>query len=195
MQHVDKKLNVLDVENPHKRAKQPEKVRRAILKAAEVLAAGNGEESVSFAKIAKMVGVSTGAVIHHFPNKKELLAAVVEMEADDLREEYERSCEEGADRKFLFTRIYVSNILEGKEKFSSLTRLTLASTELGTQWQRRMSEILSEADPSDRSDVAQFLRFCADGIWLTRISTQSDCFTKEAETMLTMKLNDLNFRS
>ena len=42
--------------NPHKRPKEPEKVRKLILQTAEKLASAGGEDSVSFAKIAKRSG-------------------------------------------------------------------------------------------------------------------------------------------
>lgn len=177
--------------NPHKRAKEPEKIRRLILLAAEMLAVRSGEESVTFAKIAKSVGVSTGAVIHHFPNKKALLSAVVEMETDALQAEYEKACQANADHSYLFTRIYIDNILSGSEKFSTLIKLSLTSQELSQRWQNRMSEILAKADPSDRSEAALLLRFCADGIWLSRITTASDAYTQEAVRLVNQKLADL----
>ena len=177
--------------NPHKRPKEPEKVRKLILQTAEKLASAGGEDSVSFAKIAKMVGISTGAVIHHFPNKNVLLEAVVEIAIDSIEKTYEEKLKQATNKKYLFTKVYVQTALRGSDEFTTLLKLSLTSVDLSARWKERITEILLGADSTDRSEKAELLRFCADGIWLTKISSQSTKHTQRAEALLMEKLDRL----
>lgn len=177
--------------NPHKRPKEPEKVKKLILQTAEKLASAGGEDSVSFAKIAKMVGISTGAVIHHFPNKNALLEAVVEIAIDSIEKTYEEKLKQATNKKYLFTKVYVQTALRGSDEFTTLLKLSLTSVDLSARWKERITEILSRADPTDCSEKAELLRFCADGIWLTKISSQSTKHTQRAEALLMEKLDRL----
>ena len=146
---------------------------------------------MSFAKIANLVGISTGAVIHHFPNKNALLEAVVEIAIDSIEKTYEEKLKQATNKKYLFTKVYVETALRGSDEFTTLLKLSLTSVDLSARWQERITEILLGADSTDRTEKAEFLRFCADGIWLTKISSQSTKHTQRAEALLMEKLDRL----
>lgn len=59
--------------------------RREILEAARKLFAEQGYQATSLAQITEQAGVTTGAVYHHWANKRELFAATVEQVHADLR--------------------------------------------------------------------------------------------------------------
>ena len=74
--------------------------RTAILKAAKQLVAEQGTE-VAMGEIARAAGVAVGTLYRHFPNKTDLLAAVVneyvEALADDAQDAWERVEAGGSD--------------------------------------------------------------------------------------------------
>ena len=55
--------------NAHKRPKKPAEVRRRVLEVAQELASTAGPEGVRFSEVAKRADVTTGGIVHHFPNK------------------------------------------------------------------------------------------------------------------------------
>lgn len=72
------------VENPHKRKKQPELVRRALLDEAAKLAIKEGLGSVTVQAVANAAGVTKGGFIHHFPSKQALIDTLFQELLDSI---------------------------------------------------------------------------------------------------------------
>lgn len=68
-----------------RRAMQAKETRRKILGAAVRLFARQGYHKTTIADLAQAIGLTTGAVFHHFPSKEDLLEAVVEWLARGIK--------------------------------------------------------------------------------------------------------------
>ncbi|MEJ6070213.1 TetR/AcrR family transcriptional regulator, partial [Psychrobacter sp. 16-Bac2893] len=66
----------MEAENAHKRKKQPEVVRRALLDQAARITLEQGLAKVTFQAVADAVGVTKGGVMHHFTTKNALVMEV-----------------------------------------------------------------------------------------------------------------------
>lgn len=183
-------------ENAPKRVKDPVAVRRRILEAAETLASTGGAEAVRMAEVAKLAGVTTGGIVHHFPNKDALLRAVlmtsIEVLERDVKEGAskrdggEKGSEEGSSASeypaLHITSIYLRHALSSSnEQFKSLIRLTLSSLELSELWNERLRKLLQNAHPSDRTTEAYLLRCAADGLWLSMLTSSATDMPEHAE--------------
>ncbi|RYG89090.1 MAG: TetR/AcrR family transcriptional regulator, partial [Alphaproteobacteria bacterium] len=62
--------------NAHKRKKQPELVRRALIDHAARLAVEQGLAAVTVQAVSDAAGVTKGGFMHHFPSKQALVDAV-----------------------------------------------------------------------------------------------------------------------
>lgn len=163
--------NDKNAKNAHKRPKKPAEVRRRVLEVAEELASTAGAEGVRFSEVAKRAEVTTGGIVHHFPNKNALLAAVVELLVEDMERDVDAAIERGEPAPYLVTRVYVKHALaETNARFAALMRLVLSSGELGRLWNDGMERILERAHPTDRSTKAYLVRCAADGLWLEGIA-------------------------
>ncbi|BBF23436.1 TetR/AcrR family transcriptional regulator [Sutterella megalosphaeroides] len=180
--------------NAHKRPKKPAEVRRRVLEVAEELASTAGAEGVRFSEVAKRADVTTGGIVHHFPNKHALLAAVVELLTEDMERDVDAAIERGDPAPYLVTRVYVKHALtETNARFAALMRLMLSSGELGNLWNLGLQRMLERAHPTDRSTKAYLVRCAADGLWLEGIATSgavSDAH-REAARALASELETL----
>ncbi|MHC1742782.1 MAG: TetR/AcrR family transcriptional regulator [Syntrophobacteraceae bacterium] len=68
-----------------RRSMQAKETRRKILVAAVRLFARQGYHKTTIADLAQAIGLTTGAVFHHFPSKEDLLEAVVEWLARGIK--------------------------------------------------------------------------------------------------------------
>ena len=91
--------------NAHKRPKKPAEVRRRILEVAQELASTAGAEGVRFSEVAKRADVTTGGIVHHFPNKNALLAAVIEVLVEEMEHDVEDAIGRGEPAPYLVTRV------------------------------------------------------------------------------------------
>ena len=66
----------METKNAHKRKKQPELVRRALLDEAARITLEQGLSKVTFQAVADAVGVTKGGVMHHFATKDALILEV-----------------------------------------------------------------------------------------------------------------------
>ena len=60
----------------HSRKKQPEAVRRDLLRNAITLASAPGVSGLSLQQVSDAAGVTKGGLLHHFPSKQALVDAV-----------------------------------------------------------------------------------------------------------------------
>lgn len=180
--------------NAHKRPKKPAEVRRRVLEVAQELASTAGPEGVRFSEVAKRADVTTGGIVHHFPNKNALLAAVIDVLVEDMERDVDEAIERGDPAPYLVTRVYVKHALaETNARFAALMRLMLSSGELGNLWNLGLQRMLERAHPTDRSTKAYLVRCAADGLWLEGIAnsgTVSDAH-REAARALASELETL----
>ena len=62
--------------NAHQRPKEPVRVRRALLDAAQQIAVAQGLQNVTVQAVAQAAGVTKGGLLHHFASKQRLLDAL-----------------------------------------------------------------------------------------------------------------------
>lgn len=86
---------------PRRRFRDADESRARILAAALGEFAASGYRGASLGAIAARAGMSQSGLLHHFPNKELLLAAVIEQRNDDHRAEYLRAVEEDPELGFL----------------------------------------------------------------------------------------------
>lgn len=166
--------------NAHKRPKKPAEVRRRVLEVAQELAGTAGAEGVRFSEVAKRADVTTGGIVHHFPNKNALLAAVIEVLVEEMEHDVEDAIGRGEPAPYLVTRVYLKHTLaETNARFAALMRLVLSSSELGRLWNVGLDRMLERAHPTDRSTKAYLVRCAADGLWLA----VSDAHREAAQTL------------
>lgn len=146
------------------------RTRRAVLEAAERAIAELGTK-VSLATIAERAGVTKSGLMHHFPTREDLIAAVVEHAFARVWEEVRAHVDPGEHRPGSFTRGYVRAMTGGsrylQETFSpaglamALGSATLTGT-LAEDDARAWSEAF-DADglPPGRALV---IRCAADGL-------------------------------
>lgn len=173
--------------NAHKRPKKPAEVRRRILEVAQELASTAGAEGVRFSEVAKRADVTTGGIVHHFPNKNALLAAVIEVLVEEMEHDVEDAIGRGEPAPYLVTRVYLKQTLaETNARFAALMRLVLSSSELGRLWNVGLDRMLERAHPTDSSTKAYLVRCAADGLWLEGIANSgavSDAHREAAQTL------------
>jgi AcrR family transcriptional regulator len=73
---------------PRRRFRNADASRARILHAAVAEFATSGYRGASIGAIARRAGISQSGLLHHFPSKELLLAAVVDMRSADHRDEY-----------------------------------------------------------------------------------------------------------
>lgn len=136
-----------------KRADSAASTRRALISAAKKLFAEKGFAQVSTGMIAKSVGVTEGALFHHFKSKKNLYRLVVKEVHQEFQEKLEERCLYDFDEfQSLLERIRLSLVLS--RQGSSLHRiLQEAPFHLGyDEWRRINADIfLATLEPKLRS--------------------------------------------
>src|SRR5690606_17845852 len=94
----------LGMTNAHKREKQPELVRHALVEQAARSAATQGLASLTLKNVADAVGVTKGGLLHHFPSKQALIEAVFEDLLRKLDEEIDKLIEHDPVKQGGFSR-------------------------------------------------------------------------------------------
>lgn len=88
------------------RPRDAERTRAAVLDAAERLVTEHGT-GVSLARIAKEAGVTKSGLLHHFPSREDVEAALVRRVLERFWDEVEAQREPGDTRPGAFCRAYV----------------------------------------------------------------------------------------
>lgn len=106
---------------PTKRQLHSEEMRKKIGDAAEELIYKYGFEKVSMKDIAAHIGVTTGAVYHHFKNKESVLEEIFQRhsaEFDDLYESYQNTTDPLGDIRCLLSEIMAERVLNDGFEFT-----------------------------------------------------------------------------
>lgn len=105
---------------PRRRFRNADESRSRILAAALTEFASSGYRGATVGAIATRAGISQSGLLHHFPSKELLLAAVIEQRNVDHRAEYDRAVEEDPDLGFLTGMV---RLMERGARELDLTRL------------------------------------------------------------------------
>lgn len=104
------------------KTRSTDRTRRAILDAASDLMGKHGT-SVSLARIAEAAGMSKGGLLHHFPSRNDLIRALGEDCARQLRSEVEGFLDLSENRPGKMLRAYVRALCGGSGRPWSTSRI------------------------------------------------------------------------
>ncbi|MFG2080692.1 TetR/AcrR family transcriptional regulator [Micromonospora tulbaghiae] len=146
------------------------RTRRAVLDAAERVVTRHGA-NVSLAAIAQEAGVTKSGLMHHFPSREDLFAALVEQVITRFWAEVNAHVDPADDRPGAFTRGYVRALTGDSAYLAELNSATGLLAQLGVD---SMEHVLA-VDPED---PARWNRaFAADGlppgrVWAVRYAAE-----------------------
>lgn len=167
----------IEVENAHKRKKQPEVVRRALLDQAARITLEQGLTKVTFQAVADAVGVTKGGVMHHFATKNALVIAVFNDAMAKFEAEVDAAMAKDPVSYGAFTRAYIDATISLGEKAqaeynnqATLYVLMLGDSELRELWAQWANAQLKKHAATDDTETLCMVRLTADGIWLSDFS-------------------------
>lgn len=167
----------METQNAHKRKKQPELVRRALLDEAARITLEQGLSKVTFQAVADAVGVTKGGVMHHFSTKDALILAVFYDAMAKFEAEVNAAMAKDPVSYGSFTRAYIDATIslgeKGQAEFNSqatLYVLMLGDRMLRERWAEWSNEQLKKYAATDNSETLCMVRLVADGIWLSDFS-------------------------
>ena len=167
----------MEIENAHKRKKQPEVIRRALLDQAARITLEQGLSKVTFQAVADAVGVTKGGIMHHFATKNALILEVFHDAMAKFEAEVDSAMAKDPVRYGSFTRAYIDATIslgeKGQEEFDSqatLYVLMLGDSELRELWAKWSNEQLQKHEATDNTETLCMVRLIADGIWLSDFS-------------------------
>lgn len=149
--------------------------RERLLDAAADVLLTSGAENVTLIAIAERAGVSKGGLLHHFPNKKSLVSALV----GRLVSQFDSALRTAGTEPGAATRAYLTGTLEPAASTVGAATDRLAAALLAASliepgalsplrrtyedWQRRLED--DGIDPA----VATAVRLAVDGWWMARL--------------------------
>lgn len=167
----------METKNAHKRKKQPELVRRALLDEAARITLEQGLSKVTFQAVADAVGVTKGGVMHHFATKDALILEVFYDAMAKFEAEVNAAMAKDSVSYGSFTRAYIDATIslgeKGQAEFNSqatLYVLMLGDRMLRERWAEWSNEQLKKYAATDNSETLCMVRLVADGIWLSDFS-------------------------
>ena len=167
----------METKNAHKRKKQPELVRRALLDEAARITLEQGLSKVTFQAVADAVGVTKGGVMHHFATKDTLILEVFYDAMVKFEAEVNAAMAKDPVSYGSFTRAYIDATIslgeKGQAEFNSqatLYVLMLGDRMLRERWAEWSNEQLKKYAATDNSETLCMVRLVADGIWLSDFS-------------------------
>lgn len=167
----------METQNAHKRKKQPELVRRALLDEAARITLEQGLSKVTFQAVADAVGVTKGGVMHHFATKDTLILEVFYDAMAKFEAEVNAAMAKDPVSYGSFTRAYIDATIslgeKGQAEFNSqatLYVLMLGDRMLRERWAEWSNEQLKKYAATDNSETLCMVRLVADGIWLSDFS-------------------------
>lgn len=167
----------METKNAHKRKKQPELVRRALLDEAARITLEQGLSKVTFQAVADAVGVTKGGVMHHFATKDALILEVFYDAMAKFEAEVNAAMAKDPVSYGSFTRAYIDATIslgeKGQAEFNSqatLYVLMLGDRMLRERWAEWSNEQLKKYAATDNSETLCMVRLVADGIWLSDFS-------------------------
>lgn len=158
----------------YSRAKQPERVRRALLDEAARLAVEHGLAAVTVQAVADAAGVTKGGFIHHFPSKQALIDTVFAELLDTIDRELDERIAADPEPQGAFTRAYVEAVFHIGDTdggpWAPLSISMLTDAGLRALWARWLETRLARHKATDGGLDLAVIRLAADGVWLADMS-------------------------
>ena len=155
----------------HRRSKQPEQVRRALLDGAARIAAREGVGAVTVQAVAAAAGVTKGGLFHHFPNKQAMLEAVMAelIEWIDHRIDTHLADDPVAYGRFsrAYVRVALDEGMEAGDPWQALGIGVVLDPGLQQLWARWLVGRLALHAATDADPTLEIVRLAADGAWLS----------------------------
>lgn len=158
------------MDNPHRRKKEPETVRRALLDSAASIAASQGFSAVTMQTVATAANVTKGGLVHHFANKQALVEAMALDQLEKLDASIDSYIAADPDHHGRFTRAYVMASLD-PHNFGSASAWGAISASVGadpamrTVWEKWLADRLEQHNDTDSGMPLEVVRLAADGAW------------------------------
>lgn len=159
------------MKNPYQRKKQPELVRSTLIDNATQLILEQGVEQTSLQAVADATDITKGGLLHHFPTKMALLAAVYEKTSLDLEAEIEILIANDPHSYGRFTRAYIISSINGlrnkipNQQIISAMLNTPGLSQIWSQWLEKKLALFKE----DSLEL-ELIRLTTDGIWFNALA-------------------------
>ncbi|WP_010038534.1 TetR/AcrR family transcriptional regulator [Gemmata obscuriglobus] len=155
----------------HRRKKEPEHVRRAIIESAARLAVNDGFASLSMQAVASAAGVTKGGLLHHFPCKQAMVEAVFKEMMAALDRTIDEEMARDTNPRGSFTRAYVSALRKIEvglldERGIPISLSMLIDPALTRRWCDWIGDRLNRHAETDGGVDLEIVRLAADGLWL-----------------------------
>lgn len=155
--------------------KDPERIRHLILVSAIELSAQKGVASVSIQAVADAVGITKGGVFHHFPNKQQLLDAMIQYIVQQIDHTTDQLIAQDERSVGCFTRAYIrlafaTHIHDLGDLWSALAMTMLTQETFNHYWAEWLKQKLSLYADVENSPELYFIRLATDGLWLQSIT-------------------------
>lgn len=141
--------------------------RTKIVTSAVALARAEGLEAVTYEAIARSLGISKAGVVYHFPQRGDVLRAMVERTTSDVALLVERRHEEtGEPRMVSYVTLLFDEVLQPESP--ALSVAIAADRELARGWYELLQEWTDElvATGVDRGDVLTARLAATAGVWM-----------------------------
>lgn len=159
------------IDNPYQRKKQPDLVIATLIDNATQIILEKGVERTSLQAIADASDITKGGLLHHFPNKMALLAAVYEKLILDLAQEIEILMQNDPEPFGRFTRAYVQSSINGlrnkapSQQVISAMINTPGLSKLWCDWLDAQLTFYQET-----SLELELIRLATDGLWFNTVA-------------------------
>lgn len=159
----------------HKRRKQPELVRRALIEHAARLAVEHGLAAVTMQAVSAAAGVSKGGFTHHFPSKQALVDAVFHELLTQIDREIDERIKADPEPFGSFTRAYLGSVCDiglnaNGGPWAALSVSMLTDPDLRSLWIVWYQKRLAQHQHTDADKKLAAVRLAADGIWLADLA-------------------------
>ncbi|EWY39353.1 TetR family transcriptional regulator [Skermanella stibiiresistens SB22] len=166
------------------RKRQPEVTQRRLLDVAGEIVGEDGVAALTLDAVAKRAGVSKGGLLHHFPSKQALLAAMVETMADRFMRTADELGEDDPDQRGRAARAYVRTAFSEPDteirRWAALSAAFMSDPNLLDGWRERLREVRARDREECADPIAALVaRLAADGLWLADVGRLYDI---DAET-------------
>lgn len=156
----------------HRRKKDPDHVRAALIESARRLAIEQGIMAVGVQAVADAAGVTKGGLFHHFPTKQALVDALIDDLMGSMEADIDARMAADPEAHGRFTRAYVEMTFandEAEDDWSPLWMSMVADQQLRHVWRQWFAERLIRHADTDGGLELEAIRFTADGVWLGQI--------------------------
>lgn len=157
--------------NPYQRKKQPDRVVAALIENATKIILEKGVEQTSLQAVADASNLTKGGLLHHFPNKMALLAAVYEKTILDLEAEIDELMANDPEVYGRFTRAYIqssTNGLRNKIPNQQIISAMFNTPGLSQLWRDWLETKIMQYQ--ETSLELELLRLATDGMWFNAIA-------------------------